>query len=283
MTDKMMDSLKEAFMKDNENASGECPMAEKSTAYAFGELDPNEVEKVKEHIHTCRYCLDLVMDIKMAEQDAEAVMGEKVEVLPSLQKAIDKGKKPSESIWDRIGEAISGFFGPGVGFKPVAAMAVLLLCVGVYFLWDGISPDKPYSIQLMMQGRSQVGFRGGQPEYKKFQVEPGGEIHSGDYFRFKAKIDSDAFVYLVFQDSTGKIGSLEKGMIAGGTTFFIPAGNKWFQLDKNTGTEKVFLLAAKNEIEDFDKKIEELKTTGIGSLEKVFPEATIQSFSFEHR
>ena len=287
MSDKIMDSLRQAFMKDKENIVDECHMVDQISAYAFGELGPEESGKVKDHLHTCRHCLDLYMDIRMAEEDAKIAKGEKVEVLPKLQSAIDRGKKPAASPLQKIGAAISDFFGNGFSFKPVAAFAtvVLLILGGIYVLRDksGLPPDTPYAIQIMLQGRTQSGFRGGQPEYNEFQIEPGGKMKSGDYFRFQTKIDKDAYVYVVFQDSSGSIESLEKGFIAGGKDFFLPDGNKWYHLDKNTGTEKLYLLASKNKIEDFAKRIEALKSGGIETIGKVFPKATIQSFSFVHQ
>ena len=69
---------------------------------------------------------------------------------------------------------------------------------------------------------------------------------------------------------------------SGGKDFFLPDGSKWYHLDKNTGTEKLYLLASKNKIEDFGKRIEDLKSSGIETIGKVFPKATIQSFSFKH-
>ncbi|MFH2044777.1 MAG: DUF4384 domain-containing protein [Pseudomonadota bacterium] len=279
MSDKIMDSLRQAFMKDKENIVDECHMADQTSAYAFGELGPEESGKVKDHLNTCRYCLDLFMDIRMAEEEAK---DEKVEVLPRLQSAIDKDKKPVVSILQKIGAAISDFFGKGFSLKPVAAFAtVLLILGGIYMLQD--KSGSPYAIQIMLQGRTQSGFRGGQPEYNEFQVKPGGEMKSGDYFRFQTKIDKDAYVYVVFQDSSGSIESLEKGLIAGGKDFFLPDGNKWYHLDKNTGTEKLYLLASKNKIEDFAKRIEDLKSGGIETIGKIFPKATVQSFSFEHQ
>ncbi|MFH1982950.1 MAG: DUF4384 domain-containing protein [Pseudomonadota bacterium] len=283
MADELMDSLKKAFMKENDKSGGECPMTDQATAYAFGELAPEEAEKVKEHIHECRHCLDLVMDIRVAEEEAESLKGQPVEVVAGLQKAIDKGK--AHSLWDRIGNAVSGFFGPGFGLKPVAAFAVLVMCVGIFVMWDkdGVSPGKPYSIEILLQGRTQTGFRGGKPEYRDFKVEPGGKMQSGDYFRLQTQIDKDAFVYLVFQDSAGKIDAMEKGRIAGGQMLSIPDGDNWFQLDTHTGTEKLFLVASKDKIADFAQRVDELKKMGIGNIEKVFPKTTVKSFSFEHR
>ena len=198
------------------------------------------------------------------------------------ENAINKGEKPAASPLKNIGAAISDFLGKGFALKPVAALAtvVLVMLFGILLFRD-TAPD--YTINIMMHGRTQVGFRGGQPEYDEFQVKLAGKIKSGDYFRFQTKIDNDAYVYVVFQDSSSNIESLEKGLIAGNKGFSIPDGNKWFQLDKNVGTEKIYLLASKNKIEGFGKKIEDLKSSGIDTIGKVFPEATIQSFSFEHQ
>ena len=168
-------------------------------------------------------------------------------------------------------------------FRPVVTFATILLVVlvGVYVFQDG-TPETPYSIQILVQGRIQVGFRGGQPEYKEVQVEPGGELKSGDYFRVQTKIDKDAYVYVVFQDSAGEIQGQELGHMAGGTELSLPDGDKWFRLDQNTGTERIWVLASEDKIEDFGERVEELKSSGTERIEKAFPESTIQSFNFNH-
>jgi hypothetical protein len=284
MSDEIIDSLKQAFMKETSNTPDECSMADRVAEYAFGELGPDEISEIKEHLKSCRSCLDFYMDIKMAEEEAEQVKGEKVEVLPGLQKAIDKGKKPAVSPWQKISDAISDFFGGGFGFRPVATFAavVLVMVLGFYIMRD-TTTHAPYAIQIMMQGRTQTGFRGGQPEYKQFQVERGGQIVSGDYFRFNVTIDNDGFVYVVFQDSSGAIQAMEAGFVAGGTKLSIPDGDNWFHLDDNTGTEKLYLVASKDRIGRFSEKVEKLKQDGIGTIENVFPDATVQTFSFDHR
>jgi len=284
MSDEFIESLRQAYMSDKENNPDECSMADQVTDFAFGELDAENAEKVREHLKSCRSCLDMYMDIKMAEEEAEQAKDEKVEVIPGLQKAIDKGKKPAVSPWQKISEAITDFFGGGVGFKPVATFAavVLVMVMGFYIMRD-TTPHAPYAIQIMMQGRTQTGFRGGQPEFKEFQVEPGGSIASGDYFRFHVTIDNDAHVYVVFQDSSGAIQSMEAGFVAGGTKLSIPDGDNWFHLDDNTGTEKLYLVASKGQIDGFSGKVKKLERDGIGTIEKVFPDATVQTFSFDHR
>jgi hypothetical protein len=283
MTDEIMDNLKQVYMKDKENIPDECPMADQVSGYAFGELSPDESGKVKEHLKSCRFCLDLFMDIRMADEEATKLKDQKVEVLPGLQKAIDKSKKSSDPPFKKIVEVISDFFSGGIGYKQIAAVAtlVLVLFVGIYVTRD-VGPIS-YSIQIRLQGKIKTEFRSGQPEYKEVMIEPGGELNSSDYFRIQTKIDKKAYVYIVFQDSSGNIQTFEKGYVRGGEDFFLPEANEWYQLDDNTGTEKIYLIALKKKVDDLNNRIETLKAGGIDAIKKIFPEATIQSFSFEHK
>jgi hypothetical protein len=162
------------------------------------------------------------------------------------------------------------------------AAVVLVLVLGFYIMNDTAS-HAPYAIQIMMQGRTQTGFRGDQPEYKEFQVEPGGNIMSGDYFRFQVTIDNDAIVYALFQDSAGAIQAMEVGFVAGGTELSLPDGDNWFHLDDNVGTEKLYLVASDGKIDGFDEKVDKLKHDGIETIERVFPDATVKVFKFDHR
>ena len=259
-------------------------MAEMTTAYAFGELGPDETKKVQEHLHTCRHCLELYMDIKVAEDDAENAKNQKVAVLPGLAQAIGKGKKPSASIFTKIVEAISDFFGQGISLKPVATFATVLIVVAAGFILmkyqAGITP---FTIEMMVQARTQVGFRGAEPEYQEFQIESGGALKSGDYFRLETTIDKDAYVYVVFLDSLGAINSLEKGLVLAGNVLVLPSTSQWYHLDQNTGSEKIYLLASKNEIENFSDKMESLRTNGVEEIESIFPKVTIRLFTFEHK
>ncbi len=280
MPDETIESLKQAFMKDKDNISNECPMADQISEFAFGELGSQESKEAEEHLKSCRSCLDLFMDIRMAEDDAVQVKNERVEILPGLKRAIDKGKRPSVSIWQKISEMFSG----GFTLKPIATFATVAMVMILGFYMMQVGTDKtPYAIEIMMQGRTKVGFRAGQPEYKEFQLDPGGIMNSGDYFRFQATIDNDAFIYVIFQDSSGSIHSMEKGYITKGTELFLPDGNRWYHLDDNTGVERLYLLASKKQIDGFSTRIDKLKKDGIEDIEKVFPDATVKSFSFEHR
>lgn len=99
MIDDDLEGLKKAFMSDKTSTNDECPRADMVSAYAFGELNTEEGLKVREHIQTCRQCLELYMDIRLAEEETKKFQNEKVEVLPGLQKAIDRSKKPEVPLW----------------------------------------------------------------------------------------------------------------------------------------------------------------------------------------
>jgi hypothetical protein len=188
------------------------------------------------------------------------------------------------SIWQKISEMFSNFFSDGFTLKPIATFATvaMVMILGFFLMQDG-GDKTPYTIEIMMHGRTSVGFRAGQPEYKEFKVDPGGIMNSGDYFRFQATIDDDAFIYVIFQDSSGSIHSMEKGHITKGTELFLPDGNRWYHLDDNTGVERLYLLASTKQIDGFSNRIDKLKKDGIDAIEKVFPDATVKGFSFEHR
>jgi hypothetical protein len=70
MSDEFMESLRQDYLSDKENNPDECSMADQVTDYAFGELNEEDAEKVKDHLKSCRSCLDMYMDIKMAEEDS---------------------------------------------------------------------------------------------------------------------------------------------------------------------------------------------------------------------
>jgi hypothetical protein len=273
-----MESLKSTFRATRTETTEECPKVDLTIAYALGDPDLDEKSEIKEHIRTCRYCLDMFLDVRAAKSESQSLEGKKVDILPGLQGALEPDTPPS-SIWAKIRNIFSG--GTLLSPKPIAvfATACLVLFVLIYGLLDRNIPVK---IEIMLHGRSITEVRGGKSMYKEIQLEPGGTLKSGDSFRVQAKIDKDAFIYVIFYDSLGKISFIEKGYINAGKDVFMPDINNWYQLDKNAGTETIYLLASRNEIKKFDSKIEDLKKTGVDTISQLFPKASIQSFSFKH-
>jgi hypothetical protein len=272
-----MDSLKSTFKETRTPGTEECPVVDLTIDYALGDADLDEQSEIKDHIQTCRYCLDMFLDVRAAKSESQKLEGKKVDILPGLQTAL-KRDTPKSSIWDKIRNIFSGetLFSP----KPIGILvaACLVLFVSIYGLLD-----RPVTVEIMLHGRSFTGIRGGNPVYEEIQLKPGGTLKSNDSFRIQAKIDQDAFVYVIFHDSSGNISFIEKGYINAGQEIFMPDMNNWYQLDKNAGTETIYVLASRNEIKSFDSMVEELKKTGVDTISRVFPETSIQSFSFKHQ
>ena len=271
-----MESLKSTFRQTRTPATEECPMVDLTIDYALGDPDLDEKSEIKDHIQTCRYCLDMFLDVRAAKSESESLEGKKVDILPGLQTALEP-RTPKTSIWEKIRNIFSGetLFSP----KPIGILvaACLVLFVSIYGLLD-----RPVTVEIMLHGRSFIEFRGGNPVYEEIQLKRGGTLKSNDSFRIQAKIDQDAFVYVIFHDSSGKISFIKKGYINAGQEILMPDMNNWYQLDENAGTETIYVLASRNEIKRFESMVEELKKTGIDTISRIFPETSIQSFSFKH-
>jgi type IV pilus assembly protein PilP len=90
--EELMDSLRQAYRNGKVNSGDECPRSEMAIAYASGELEPEKNQKFRDHLHTCHFCLNLVLDVQVAESESNAHDGQKVKVLPAFSKAIKKSK-----------------------------------------------------------------------------------------------------------------------------------------------------------------------------------------------
>ncbi len=115
-------------------------------------------------------------------------------------------------------------------------------------------------------------------------------LKTGDEFRAAIDIDKDTYVYVLFYDSLGEIsvwffGDTNKDgisdKIAAGR-LELPYEQSCFVLDENTGTETIYVLTSKKAIDEFPGKTDELKISGISEIKGLFPEAVVNTYSFEH-
>jgi type IV pilus assembly protein PilP len=97
ISDELMKSLRDAYNVEINPAAEECPMSEISISYAAQELNTEAHQNFRDHLHTCRFCLDLVLDVQVAEAESEAKDGQPSKVLPALSKAIKNPRNSSQS------------------------------------------------------------------------------------------------------------------------------------------------------------------------------------------
>ena len=96
---KLLDSLRNRFSGDHENALDECPFSEQTIAYAFEELTPDLQQTMEAHLESCRACMDLVLDARAAVIESQQ-LAKTLKVLPALSDAISQ--PPEASLIEKI-------------------------------------------------------------------------------------------------------------------------------------------------------------------------------------
>jgi hypothetical protein len=98
-------------------------------------------------------------------------------------------------------------------------------------------------------------------------LEDGSTLRSGDHVGVAFRSESDAYVSILWWDSTGSVGRLfpnpklteGTGEIKAGTTYWLPSkeGERWYVLDDKPGEETIYFMASRAR----NTKIEELYGT----------------------
>jgi hypothetical protein len=94
-------------------------------------------------------------------------------------------------------------------------------------------------------------------------------LRSGDQIKFFLRLEKKCFVYLIYESSQGELSILfpyrfkllaNNYQISG--HHYIPKGDQWFELDKYTGTEKFYLLASTERLNDLETLVNEYESAG---------------------
>ena len=278
--EEVMAAFAEAFQDEYVDESEDWSFSEKTIAYALDELGTEEAGEIRRHLLRCHACKELFDDVRHAEIE---VQKQKDQQSPVVQPAI---LDVLQVFIRKISSVISQCLTP----KIITAMATACLILATLTLYRSYqTPFKwPVSVTITLIGNpialSSTRTKGVTTSIPgEFEVKVGGVLKTGDFFKIKVETDKDAYVYVVFYDSSEQISApLIDDQLTAGRLHLISDGNYGFELDENTGVEIIYALASKEVIEDFDKRVEELKERGIGEISRVFPEASVQSFSFRH-
>ena len=129
INDNSINSLIETYKLRDEASIEDCPMQSIAIPFAAQELNPEEQEKFRDHLHTCRFCLDLVIDIKAAEAESNATTGQSLSVLPALSQALGKSADASRTNanTDKSKKWFARFFASVMSPKLVSTAAVACL------------------------------------------------------------------------------------------------------------------------------------------------------------
>jgi Tfp pilus assembly protein PilP len=78
------------FFTKSMSTRDDCAMSEKAILYAAGDLGSGGYREFSVHLNHCRFCLNLILDLRLAEEEARESEGQPVQVLPALNDVLNK-------------------------------------------------------------------------------------------------------------------------------------------------------------------------------------------------
>jgi hypothetical protein len=101
-------------------------------------------------------------------------------------------------------------------------------------------------------------------EIKLEAVANNAVLKTGDQLKMMVELQSDCFVYVVHHSSQDEVRLLFPYTLEQLSTdyqrqkkYYIPVGDRWFELDQHVGRETFYLLASPKRLEDFEKLFEQ--------------------------
>jgi hypothetical protein len=311
----ILERLRQAFQK---SASPElpCPEPEQVISCALEELEAAAAQKVQAHLLTCRDCLDLFLDVRLARAEAESP----AELTGAPREAPQKAGWLA-TISSKVRETMQILVKPR---KLIPALAAVSLVVLVFILGredrPGVLPPAdlaldrqaapstapsaapfqepsaaPPSPELPGRGllASKRKFETAAPALEKsvaatdtLSASRPGRLDFAEVpapaggTRLSYRSDRDAFAYLLRLDSSGKINLLFSGKLEGGKNYFYPAQSHLPKPDAAiTDQTKVYLVASKKPLGDLETKIQGLEHRDVKQIQSLFPGATIRSLA----
>ena len=303
--------IKKTFeeMKKALPQADKCPDDAAISRFLEGVMDERETEEMEEHLASCAMCCDYVVSFNKvinfpAEETLPQVPDEQTRKIAALVKERDTGTY-SEGITDNLAQlakAIREFFSFDWMTQPVpvavrsvavALLVVLIVAASLLYYQKGrIIRDEsgrivPLGLDMEVIGKSYITTRG-TPSEKT--IKEGDTLLSNDFCRISFELTWDAYAYVLYYDSTGKMRLLypDAGThrrIKGEKRYFIPEEeNDWFQLDNNTGTETVIVLGSDEPIRGLNETLDSIR--GLNKEEVLEILATkadvVKDISFKH-
>lgn len=281
--------IKQVFekMKSQHRKLDGCPDEELLVAYGDGSLMGEERERLEEHLTFCTACAESLLafsDPANSPRPGEETYTTQ-KMLKQAKSLVEEGER--RTLWVRIYPWLTS-----LRLKPVMIAASALLVVMVFGLFRMQTPpsDTPLPARFGLIARIQDLSRGTSEDYREVDVEDGGVLHSGDLIKITFKLQEEAYIYLLFLDSTGKLSKLFPDVngephekLKAGQFYQFPGKGSWLKLDQNTGKETIYLIASKTPIENIDREIDALKRIGIDKITELFPNTMVQPFRFQHK
>lgn len=160
----------------------------------------------------------------------------------------------------------------------------IAIMIGILLCWNGtleasiadkMPQPEPRTTQSdaapLLVNLSYVYRTNGQGEF--LPIQEGSVLHSGDHYKLILTASEECFIYIFQVDSANKVFQLfPMGAFGGvtlnnfnpvtqGKTVYIPAESKSFELDTQTGKEKIYFLASRTRDEELETAYRQLAET----------------------
>jgi Tfp pilus assembly protein PilP len=127
------------LIMEEPGTADDCYLSEKTIAYAMGDLDADEVDIISGHLHNCRFCVNLIIDLRMAEDESRESAGELIHIMPAVADAVQNGSDRSWllNVAENLTAAISKLW--SFIFIPKILVPVATACLAFVILHYGLN------------------------------------------------------------------------------------------------------------------------------------------------
>ena len=297
------DIVKKEFkeMKNGLSKTGKCPDEADLARFTEGIMDEKESEGIEEHLVYCSKCCDYVVSLNkvlqfQAEEELPEVPAWQVRRVSALVEDKKKRirKKGTTTILEDIDRSIREFFSFDWMAQPIpvavrsGALAFLLVVVISTSFFYYRTPSLGLHMEVMGKSGAVSAMRG-TPKI----IKEGDTLFSNDYCRINFQLEQDAYAYVIYHDSSGKLHQLYPDpalaipqKTKANTKYILPKEEEnWFKLDENAGTETVFMLASKKPISGLKETFDIVQDSRKEEILEVFKDKApvVQVLSFKHQ
>ncbi|MDM8539910.1 DUF4384 domain-containing protein [Desulfococcaceae bacterium HSG9] len=219
----------------------------------------------------------------MTEQWAEGASQHPDPMSAELQAAIKKSSasdSDSFSIFQKITAHVSRYLSSLTTPQGLSAVAASLIMVSLAFYYSlGVNGALKANIALTAKP---IAARSASSQAAPFRINAGDTLKTGELFQVTITTNKARYGYVILAGASGRIKTLYSGELKADEALIIPDTEEWEKLDYHSGTELIYLIATKQPVPDFDKKIKGLKTVDEKNIKELFPNASLHHFRFEH-
>lgn len=250
-----------------------CPEQDKIVSYSLHELDPLEHQKIEDHLIECRACLDLVLDLNIAEAEAK-----------ELHRTGEELKPFSEVVGVEI--AIASSTEPKTGpnwhilLKDLGKNVIEQIKEHVTSKLDNLVDSFDIFNKQLVPIKTLT--RSSPDEtYKTINLKKGGSIALEHELHIQFRVTKNANIYVLSFDSYNGFEINDISQIPENSYFNFPKDNQSLKLELPKGEDSIIFLVFEQNVKAFDQRFNLLKEKGIEYIQDVFPDATVKIIKYK--